>query len=79
MLAALSRNCWVAWFSMRVRTWISASSMQPKSPRESGSMTTTAGRSPMPAANSEIHVRYAASLPAPPPECPPQASRPGML
>src|SRR5690349_24405614 len=52
--------------------------MQLKSASESGSITTTAGRVPMAAAKEEIHVRYAAGVPAPPPEWPPHASRPGM-
>src|ERR687892_158151 len=53
--------------------------MQLKSPSASGSITTTAGRLPMATAKSWIQVRYAAGVPAPPPEWLPQASRPGML
>jgi hypothetical protein len=45
----------------------------------SGSMITTAGLLPIPAAKLEIQVRYAPTLPAPPPEWPAQMSRSGML
>ncbi len=79
VLGALELNWAMAFFSMALRSEIWVGVRQPWSPSASGSRMTRAGRLPMPLAKAAIQLSYAARLPAPPPDWPPQMSRLGML